>query len=233
MSSLPWTDPPVDPMPYRLRTRLRDVAAGWWDGRRGVPERVEDDLQITTPKLDALRADTLKAIAEEHESLEKAIAPLRRLVASARTTQDVLPYSIELAKKLADQAWPEPTEIELESRRLAELDHRLRPDDLVRRRRQGDYQRRVLAAEAQVIERNREFATAVRNEIALLEVIAHRTAVAQAAARRIHHHGERRIATYLQRLVRRHKQGLWLNTHLTRHPAGPELPAWVTNVSEE
>lgn len=248
----PWTAPPLDPTPYRLRDRLGDLFHGWRDGANGLPRLLPTDPPdppaehresappgvegtvpveqgpISTPRIRALKSQTLAAIAVEEQLLEESVATLRKMQAKEKAEQDALPPVIDCAELGVQAARIPPTGQDLTLRRLAEQDPGKRPDGLIRLRRSGDHRRRLAKAENAHLESLRRQAGATRTDDALEEVIAHRRAAAQAAAHRIYHYGNRRIATYLQQLVRSHKQGGELNMVLLRHPVGPELPAWVT-----
>ncbi|MDH2430328.1 hypothetical protein [Sphaerisporangium sp. TRM90804] len=201
--------------------------AGEYERYAAVWEATSEET-LSTPRIEAIKSQTLAEIADEERRLEESVAVLRKMVARAREDRDVMPRAIDLAEREVDAAWTPPTPQSLTCRRTAEQNTARRPDELIRLRRTGDHRRRVRKAENAYLERSRELAHAIRSEEMLNEIIAHRTAVARAAAHRLHQHGNRRIATYLQQLVRKHKRGPELNLVLLRHPVGPSLPAWVT-----
>ena len=73
----------------------------------------------------------------------------------------------------------------------------------------------------------RRLAEATRDAELREELIRDRVAAARAAALRHHEFHMRRIATYLQQLVRTHKRGDELNMLIMRYPVGPDLPEWT------
>ena len=73
---------------------------------------------------------------------------------------------------------------------------------------------------------------AAREALLRRDLIRDRAAVARAAAKRHSELAHRRIATYLQQLVRTHRQGADLNMLLVTHPVGPDLPEWVTSAHD-
>jgi hypothetical protein len=186
------------------------------------------EVAISTPRIMVLGSEALEAIAREELLLEKSRAPLILQLEEARAVQDALPEKIRLAADallVAQQVQPVEDQTR---RRTAEQNDRQRPHSLILSRRRGEHSRRLAKAERDYLALTERHAEAIRTAEALAEIIGHRTAAAQAAARRDHERGQRRIATYLQQLVRSRKpDDLHLNTLILRHPVGPDLPEWV------
>ena len=64
------------------------------------------------------------------------------------------------------------------------------------------------------------------------DLIRERAEVARAAARRHHEFALRRVATYLQQLVRKHPRGAELNQWLMDYRVAPDLPEWARESTE-
>jgi hypothetical protein len=256
----PWTSPPQEPARYRLGARLSDMAHGWLDGRGGVPQLTEapgppggaafgpgtpaDSASPTEPgpvgpppvartsRMEVLGRMALGLIHQEEIRLYGELAVLRREFAGFVGLRDALSDELaELKQKLKEAQRPLSGQ-ELEVRRLAEQDARSRPAELVRGRRQTAWERRLAAVEQQHQSVTTRLADANRQAQLRAELIRDREAVARAAARQHHELGLRRIATYQQQLVRRHRDGAALN-RLLDHPVGPDLPEWARDRSQE
>jgi hypothetical protein len=144
-----------------------------------------------------------------------------------RSAQDAYEAACQDAKAVLERAQRPLTEPELSVRRLAEHDPSERPDSLVRARRQAEWERRLAAAMHLTQAAAAQVAEATREAQLREELIADRIAVARAVALRHREFHLRRIATYLQQLMRSHKQGTDLNMLLMRYPVGPDLPEWT------
>ena len=121
----------------------------------------------------------------------------------------------------------QPTNAELGKRRLAEQDAGSRPDTLVSARRRAAWDRRLSTAEEQHQSATAKLARAAHGFRLHEDLIRERAEVARAAARRHHDFALRRVATYLQQLVRKHPRGAELNEWLTDYRVGPDLPEWA------
>lgn len=260
--STPWTRPPEQPAPYRLSTRLSDMMHGWLDGRRGLPRlpqpvpaspgagsvppdtagsatgpgearRDRSPLDwLRTAKMAELSDWGLELISGERIAYLTDCAELKRERDIYRALCEAAAEKTEIAKKQLDAAREPLSSQESGRRRLAEADSGARPDSLVRGRRQAAWERRVRSAEREyqvAAEAEADAGAAVLTREAFLR---DRAAVARAAAERYHELAQRRIATYLQQLVRSHRHGADLNLLLMRYPVGPDLPEWTREPAE-
>jgi hypothetical protein len=271
-ASSPWTAPPPEPAPYRLHTRLSDIAHGWLDGRHGIPElpasmaraasetRRDPDrpeagggagpqaerpagpgspeslplpLALWTPRMEVLSRQALERIEGERIGLHSELAVLQREWAGFQAQLDGAADQVATAEHRLGQACQRLSEPELDERRLAEQDPQRRPAALVRARRQAAWDRRLSMAQQDYLTLALSSGQA-RQEAALREeLLRGRTQVARAAAQRHHELALRRIATYLQQLVRTHRRGGELNRLLVQYRVGPGLPQWTREVSDE
>lgn len=143
--------------------------------------------------------------------------------------QSLAPLEAEvtaLAGKLGS-AQARPTSEDLSRRRLAEQDPTERPESLVNARRMTDWERQLRAAEQEHQSATARLAAATHAFRLQENLIRERAEVARAAARRHHELHLRRVATYLQQLLRSHPRGAELNDWLTAYRAGPDLPEWA------
>ena len=182
---------------------------------------------LQTPRMQVLCARALELIGAEEQACIRDCAAFKRELAEFRSAGDAAREELVLARaRLADTQRP-PGADELSSRRLAEQDVRARPDAFVRKRRGIEWERRLAAAASQSQSVVARLATATRDAELREELIKDRMAVARAAAHRHHEFHLRRIATYLQQLVRSHKRGEDLNMLVMRYPVGPDMPEWT------
>jgi hypothetical protein len=240
-----WTRPPERPSSYRLRDRLADMACGYLDGRKGIPELIrptEPDeppqqpadagpasppLRVRTPRIDAIIHEANVLIETEHCNLIEERALLRRQLTESEAALDSsAEESLTTAARLAG-AHVGLTAQQLEQRRLAEADQRNRPLALVMARRKSAWDRQLASAER----RNQAVtaqASQARHQATLSrDLMADREEAARAAARRHQELAHRRIATYLQQLVRTHPEGRKLNDSFSEFQVDPELPEWA------
>jgi hypothetical protein len=178
--------------------------------------------------------EVLSKLAGERIEAEKARliadrAALEEERARFLAVRDALSGELPLAEAKLQQASRPLTEQQCEERRLAEHDSRARPITLVRARRHSAWERRLGAAEQERKSVLARLSEAERQANLREELIRDRTELAQADARRQYELALRRIATYVQQLVRTHRHGTELNRLLLSHPAGPELPRWITD----
>jgi hypothetical protein len=255
----PWTSPPQEPGRYGLGARMSDMAHGWLDGRRRVPRLAEapgpPDAEpgpgapggsapsveprpvgpppvARTSRMEVLSRMALGLIHQEEIRLYSELAVLQREFADFVGLRDALSDQLAQLKQKLTEARRPLSGHELEVRRLAEQDVRSRPAYLVRARRQTAWERRLAAVEQQHQSATTRLADANRQAQLRAELIRDREAVARAAARQHYELGLRRIATYQQQLVRRHRDGAALN-RLLDHPVGPNLPEWAQGRSQE
>lgn len=246
-ASSPWTRPPEQPARYRLPARLSDMIHGWLDGRHGIPLLPPDPLppgpeepagaSVDTPAPRTNRMEILTRQASELIEGEKIrcgedSAVLKQEAMRFLMIRDAMTGEAAVTEQKLGQAQSPLSDQQRDARRLAEHDTQQRPAGLVQLRRQTAWERQLAAAEhrhqaviARLAEANRE--ARLREEL-----IRDRGAAARAAARRHHELALRRIATYLQQLVRTHPQGAELNRLLVDQPAGPDLPRWTREPSD-
>ena len=255
-TSSPWTRPPQEPARYRLSDRLSDMLYGWLDGRRGIPQLPEGlsrsvdgaaipaarsrlmpivkpstepgsasaRPRVRTHRMVELSREALQLIEGEKIRFDEESAVLKQMSARSLTLRDALTEEAAVAKEKLEQARSPLSEPEREERRLAEQAACIA---LVRARRQSAWERRRVAAEQHYQSVTAGLAEATREAQLWEELICDRAATARAAARRHHEFALRRIATYLQQLVRTHRQRADLNLLLMEYPVGPDLPEWT------
>ena len=172
--------------------------------------------------------------AEEEACIRDSSAYLSELRRFQKARDTVAKRHEQALAELARAQRP-LTNPELLSRRLAEQSTRDRPDSLVRTRRQTAWERRLAEAALGANMATAQLADATREAELRHELRRDRIALAQAAAHRHYEFCMRRTATYLQQLVRTHKQGADLNMLLMRCQVGPELPEWTRkpHISDE
>lgn len=182
---------------------------------------------LRTPRMQMLCVRALELIMAEEAACIADCAVYKSELSRFRSAQDAHEAAYQDAKAMLERAQRPLSEPELSMRRLAEHDTSERPDSLVRARRQAEWERRLAAATHLTQAAAAQVAEATREAQLREELIADRIAVARAAALRHHEFHLRRIATYLQQLMRSHKQGADLNMLLMRYPVGPDLPEWT------
>jgi hypothetical protein len=221
-----------------LSERFADWRAGRHDGLLGlpsVPARLLDvgpdhpvadppvDGEVSTVWLSGIRHDNagrcegerqmfLRYSESMYERLSRADEGAQKAEAALKERRD----DVRMAKQ-------EPTEAQLNTRRLAE--DALSSPELVRRRRLGDHQRRLRAAEDRLAVAEADAATARAARDTLNRTVQGRWSLTVVRARRLHEHAQRRAHVYWRQLVRTHAQGDVLNGALAR--VGPELPEWA------
>jgi hypothetical protein len=184
---------------------------------------------LQTPRMVLLCRRALELIRAEEQAFVADCAVYRRELSRFRKLRDAADEGLNQARATLTRAQRPLTDHELSARRLAEQGIKDRPESLVRARRQTEWERRLATATQAVQAATAQLAEATREAELREELIRDRMAVARAAALRHHEFHMRRIATYLQQLVRTHKQGADLNMLLMRYPVGPDLPEWTRN----
>ena len=236
----PWDSPPGTPYPYRLRDRLADACHGFRDGKRGIPliERPDEQApqdaptpRVSTPRIASLSHAAREAMEAERERCEADCLRLVHRLRAAQAHLDGLPDEAEAVEPVLKEVREPPGEKDLTERRTAEADPQQRPEALVRERRLRAHARRRAEAQARVQRMRRRRAEAEREVAAVRDEIDTRRAIARATARRIREHALRRIATYLQHLVRAHPDGGYISTLLDR--VGPDLPSWAREPADD
>lgn len=231
LRSSPWTRPPERPARYRLSKRLSDMACGFLDGRKGIPDLSDLDA-LRTPRINAILSEANESFETERCHLIEDRARLRRQLTSHQITLETSAKELLTAQNRLTEAQVPLTPEQSELRRLAEADQARRPLGLVTARRQAAWDRRLVTAEQQyqsVTARG----TQARHEAQLrLDLMVDREEAAYSAIRRHHELAHRRIATYLQQLVRTHPQGRKLNGLMAELQVGPDLPEWTKEPGE-
>ncbi|MGH3122138.1 MAG: hypothetical protein ACRDND_14085 [Streptosporangiaceae bacterium] len=233
-ASSPWTRPPEQPARYRLPERLSDMIHGWLDGRHGLPPLPPDagrpgqDTPLPrTSRMEVLARQATELIEGERIRCGEDSAVLKREATQFLMIRDALSDEFAVTERKLREAQNPLSDQQRDARRLAEHDTQHRPAGLVRLRRQTAWDRQLAAAEQRHWGIVARLAEASREAQLREELISDRAAAARAGARRHHELALRRIATYLQQLVRTHPHGAELNRLLVEHPAGPDLPAWT------
>lgn len=194
----------------------------------GEPGEPGPMIRIWTPRIKVLAAEAGENIARERESLAEFYARVRTRLGEARAEKRAYAEKIKYADEELGLAREPLPEEEQNTRRLAEQDGQRRPAALVRRRRLAERDRRIAHAQNGYQSAVAGHAEAAETEAALCQIIRARHAAAQAAIWRHHERAQRRIATYLQQLMRsRGKDGPRLNQVIPPEPIGPDLPDWV------
>jgi hypothetical protein len=215
-SSVPALDGPSLPVP-----------AAPAPGQRPVPDRRLNWLM--TPRMVVWSTWAMEQIKAEEETYWDDCAAWQKELHSYSAIADELAEKLTAAKERLELAQRPLTDQERKARRLSEQDPARRPENFVAERRQAGWERRLRAAEEAYQSVAARHARAVRQVQLREEQIRARLSVARAAAGRHYELAMRRIATYQQQLVRRHRRGHELNLLLMSHPVGPDLPAWVTD----
>lgn len=182
---------------------------------------------LLSPRINVLSAWALEQIRAEEMAYLDDCAVWKEELSRFLAARDAAAEELATAKERLEVAQRPLTDSERKARRLAEQKVAGRPENFVAGRRQNEWDRRLREAERvyqAVITRH---ADATRQVQLREEMIRDRLAVAGAAAGRHHEFAMRRIATYQQQLVRRHRRGADLNLLLMSHPVGPDLPAWI------
>jgi hypothetical protein len=201
-------------------------AAAWPSAAAGQAAAMPP-IWLQTPRMQVLCSRALELIRAEEQACIQDCAAYKRELADFRSAKDAANEESLLARaRLASTQRP-PADAELAARRLAEQDALARPDAFVRGRRRTEWERRLATAVRESQSVVTRLAEATRDAELREELIQDRMAVARAAAHRHHEFHMRRIATYLQQLVRTHKRGDDLNMLVMRYPVGPDMPAWT------
>jgi hypothetical protein len=177
--------------------------------------------------MEVLTKQATELIEGEKILLKDELAVLKREAAGFLEVRDALAEKVTVTAAKLKEAQVPLTEEQRGDRRLAEQNDRDRPPGLVRIRRHASWERRLAAAEQEHQSVTASLAEATRQAELRMELIRDRGAVARGAARRHHELSLRRIATYLQQLLRKHPDGAELNHLLVEYRVGPELPDWT------
>lgn len=180
-----------------------------------------------TPRMESLLREADERIESERISCDLDLAILKRRVLHAQRSVDVLTVEAQASQAALTRAQEPLPPAQRGIRRLAEQDPASRPDELVHARRQDGWDRRLRAAEEALRDVTARLAEATREREANVYDLEQRARVARAAARAHHALGLRRVATYLQVLVRAHRDGPALNDLLMDYRVGPDLPGWA------
>jgi hypothetical protein len=184
---------------------------------------------LQTPRMLVIWGQALELIRAEEGACITDCSAYQTELQRFRKARDTAEKQHEQALAELARAQQPLTGPELSARRLAERNTNDRPDSLVRSRRQTGWERRLATARQEANAATARLADATR-EAELREGLSRdRIAVARSAALRHYEFHMRRTATYLQQLVRTHKQGADLNMLLMRYPVGPQLPEWTRN----
>jgi len=183
--------------------------------------------RVRTPRIDTIIREANVRIETEWCRLVDDRAILTQRMTGHQVSLDALGKELLTTEGRLAEARHPLNEEERDLRRLAESDPESRPAGLVRARRLEAWDRRRAAAEQRHHSVTGQWAQAHRHARLDRDLIGEREAVARAAARRHHEYALRRIATYLQQLVRSHPQGRKLNSLLAEYQVGPDLPEWT------
>jgi hypothetical protein len=197
------------------------------DDSRAEPGQPAPPHEPWTPRMEVLVRRSRELIEGERISFANDFAVLKQESKEDQKSAGVLREQVTGLKEKLDKARIEPSDEELRKRRLAEQDERRRPGTVVSDRRRAAWERRLAAAEERYRSANVPYVAANQALMLQEDLIRVRAAAARAAARRHHEFALRRLATYLQQLVRTHRRGAELNDWLTEYRVMPDLPDWV------
>ncbi len=186
-----------------------------------------------TPRMEILVLQAHERMEEEQIRLAEDLTLLRERAIGAWQSVEALTEQVKAAGQALERARVPLGAQERVARRFAEQDPQERPEQLVIGRRDAAWTGRLRLAEQQHQTATAELARAGQLLRTHQDAVSERIAVARAAARRQHELGSRRVATYLQQLVRTHAHGRQLNDLFMEHRVGPELPDWTKNQAEE
>jgi hypothetical protein len=184
-----------------------------------------------TPRMEVLLRRSRELTEGERIGFADDWSLLRRRSGEYQKSADALQEQVTALRQQLDKARLELSDKELRKRRLAEQNEQSRPEALVNDRRQAAWQRQLAAAEERYQSANARLAEARQALMLQEDLIRERAAVARAAARRHREFALRRVATYLQQLVRSHRRGAELNDWLMVYRVMPDLPAWAQEPS--
>lgn len=185
-----------------------------------------------TPRIEVLVRRSRELIEGERIRFVDDCSDLKRRSIEYQVLLDPLKEHLTAIKERLNQARVQPSSAELGKRRLAEQDAENRPDTLVSARRQAAWDRRLSTVEGQQQSATAELSRAAYAFRLHEDLIRERAEVARAAARRHHEFALRRVATYLQQLVRKHPRGAELNQWLMDYRVAPDLPEWARESTE-
>ena len=214
------------------------MLCGFLDGKHGIPELAEPRADerardfapppaVRTPRIDMLIRQANQRIEGEWSNLVDDRVRLKQRRTEHQITFDALSKELLITEGRMTEARHPLSDHERDARRLAESDQQSRPAGLVRARRQEAWDRRRVLAEETHRSATREWTRAHHQAQLGSDLIGEREAAARAAARRHHEYALRRIATYLQLLVRTHPKGRRLNSLLGEYQVAPDLPEWT------
>jgi hypothetical protein len=186
-----------------------------------------------TPRMEALLRQSRERIEEECIRLADDMSVLAARVIEAASRVEDLTGRAQAQEQALGTAREPLGDTELGQRRTAERDPQRRPDDLVHARRLAAWGRRLSEAEERRHSAVAELARATQALRIGEELVRERAVVARSAARRHHELALRRVATYLQQLVRTHRRGPELNARFMNYRVGPDLPDWVRDDTQE
>ena len=187
---------------------------------------------LWTPRIEVLVRQSRELIEEERIRFAEDWYVLKQRSSQYQLWLDPLKEQVTALEEKLNQARTRPSSAELGRRRLAEQDAGTRPDALVSARRQSAWDRKLRAAEEQHQSATAKLAEATYGFRLHEGFIRERAEVARAAARRHHELALRRVATYLQQLIRKHPRGAELNELLIDYRVGPDLPEWAKDSAE-
>jgi hypothetical protein len=187
---------------------------------------------LWTPRIEVLIRRSRELIEEERIRFADDWSELKRRSIEYQLSLDPLKEQVTALEERLNQARVQPSNAELGKRRLAEQDAGSRPETLVSARRQAAWDRRLSTVEEQHQSATAKLARAACTFRLHEDLIRERAEVARAAARRHHEFALRRVATYLQQLVRKHPRGAELNEWLMGYRVGPDLPEWARESAE-
>lgn len=195
-----------------------------------APGRTEPPAQpdtMWTPRIEVLVRQSRELVEDERIRFADDWSLLKRRSVRYEQSLDPLQAAVTALAENLNAARTRLSSADLGKRRLAEQDTGKRPDTLVNARRQSAWERRLRAAEEQHQAATARLAEASHGFRLYEDLIRERAEVARAAARRHHELALRRVATYLQQLMRSHPGGAELNEWFSAYRVGPDLPEWA------
>jgi ABC transport system ATP-binding/permease protein len=233
-SSTTWDTKPHKPIIYGPVARLADWFAGRGDGKAAIPAlpvgpaEVIDGQAGRTPYLEIRRRHFLDRSEREHRHMLSDLEPVRHQLAAVRRDIAGSEEKVAELRKRLDSIAPVPAEEVLASRNVVEQHI---PDELVRARRQREYDARHAKVQADLEQAAAKLRGLRVEEAQLAGMIITREQILAARIRQLHEHTLRRCGTYTRHLVRKHPDGAALIPFL--YLARPGLPDWFQHRTKD
>ncbi|HEX6354214.1 hypothetical protein [Actinophytocola sp.] len=233
----PWLAPPARAIRYSIVERLADWLTGRRDGLLGIPSvpaevldvgvgpghaEAETAAEFSTHRLEQIRHHHHGRMEGERSAFLAFCDDLYGRQTEAEEQMRGAEVKVAALRHERATAGEPPSASALAVRRIAESDL---SDELVRRRRLGEHQRRLRQVEERLTAAEEAAATARAAFDKIDRTVRGRWRLTLVRVHRLHEHAHRRANVYWRQLVRSHPQGDLLNGALAR--VGPDLPDWA------